>query len=131
MGVTNMSHPRFATLPLAGAVLALVGFQAPPAAAQSSMGSREFQRAELNEVSPAIRAEVERRLAAGPGNTVRGILETMLLNEIGVRWPGSRIVATDMGRGVGVIQLPDKTLKAITFNKEEGLKVTGEVVLTN
>jgi hypothetical protein len=126
-----MSHSRFITLPLAGAVLALVGFLAPPAAAQSSMGSREFQNAELSEVSPAIRAEVERRVAAGPGNTVRGVLETMLLNEISVRWPGSRLVSMDMGRGVGVIQLPDKTLKAVTFNKQEGLKVTGEVVLTN
>jgi hypothetical protein len=112
------------------AALAL-GLAAMPAMAQSSMGSREFQAAELSEVSPTIRAEVERRLASSPGNTVRGILETMLLNEIGVRWPGSRLVAMDMGRGVGVIQLPDRTMKAITFNKQDGLKVTGEVVLTN
>ena len=117
------------TLPiLAGAALALVA--ATPALAQTSMGSREFQQAELNEVSPTIRAEVERRLASAPGNTVRGVLETMLLNEVGVRWPGSRLVATDMGRGVAVIALPDNSLKAITFNKQDGLKVAGEVVLT-
>jgi hypothetical protein len=108
----------------------LLALGATAALAQTSMGSREFQAAELSEVSPAIRAEVERRVAAGPGNTVRGVLETMLLNEVGVRWPGSRIVAVDMGRGVGVIQLPDNSLKAVTFNKAEGLKVTGEVVLT-
>lgn len=111
---------------LAGAALALLA--TAPAMAQTSMGSREFQQAELSEVSPAIRAEVERR--ATGGNTVRGVLETMLLNEISVRWPGSRLVAMDMGRGVGVFALPDNTLKAATFNKAEGLKVTGEVVLT-
>lgn len=123
-----MTHHAL-TLPiLAGATLALIG--ATPAAAQSSMGSREFQQAELNEVSPTIRAEVERRLASAPGNTVRGVLETMLLNEIGVRWPGSRLVATDMGRGVAVIAMPDNSLKAVTFNKQDGLKVAGEVVLT-
>ncbi|WP_376099913.1 hypothetical protein ACE7GA_12710 [Roseomonas sp. CCTCC AB2023176] len=95
------------------------------ALAQSSMGSREFQQAELSEVSPAIRAEVERR--ATGGNTVRGVLETMLLNEIGTRWPGARIVATDMGRGVAVVHLPDNTLKAIVFNKQDGLQVVAEV----
>ena len=36
------------------------------------MGSREFQRAELNELSPALRAEVESR--ATGGNTPRGVL---------------------------------------------------------
>jgi hypothetical protein len=126
-----MMFSNFNSLPLAGAALALTGLLALPAAAQSSAGSREFQRAELSEVSPAIRAEVERRLASAPGNTTRGILETMLLNEISVRWPGSRIVAMDMGRGIGVIQLKDKTLKALNFSKADGLKVTGEVVLTN
>jgi hypothetical protein len=117
-------------LPLAGAVLGLTALAAMPALAQTSMGSREFQQAELSEVSPAIRAEVERRVAAGPGNTVRGVLETMLLNEIGTRWPGARIVAVDMGRGVAVIGLPDNTLRAVTFNKQDGLKVAGEVTLT-
>jgi hypothetical protein len=115
---------------LAGAALALAGLGALPAAAQSSMGSREFQQAELTEVSPTIRAEVERRVAAGPGNTVRGVLETMLLNEIGTRWAGSRIVAVDMGRGVAVIQTADNQMRAVTFNKQDGLKVAGEVTLT-
>jgi hypothetical protein len=116
-----------AFLPLAGAVLA---FGALPAHAQTSMGSREFQQAELTEVSPAIRSEVERRVAAGPGNTIRGVLETMLLNSISQRFPGSRIVAVDMGRGVAVIQTSDNQLKALTFNKQEGLNVAGEVTLT-
>ncbi len=121
-----MMHLTLRALPLAAAALAIA---ATPALAQSSMGSREFQQAELHEVSPAIRAEVEKRLAAAPGNTIRGVLETMLLNEIQVRWPASRLVAVDMGRGVAVIGMPDNSLKAITFNKQDGLKVVGEVSL--
>ena len=125
-----MIHDRPRTLTLGGAALALALLAAGPAAAQSSMGSREFQQAELSEVSPAIRAEVERRVAAAPGNTIRGVLETMLLNEIQVRWAGSRLVAVDMGRGVAVIGLPDNSMKAVTFNKQDGLKAVGEVTLT-
>lgn len=108
---------------LAGAGLVLA--VSLPAQAQTSMGSREFQQAELTEVSPAIRAEVERR--ATGGNTVRGVLETMLLNEISGRWPGSRIIAVDMGRGVAAIGLPDNSLRAVQFNKQDGLRVVAEV----
>lgn len=123
----TIRHTKTLTLTAAGAALAL--FAAAPAVAQTSAGSREFQAAELSEVSPAIRAEVERRVAAAPGNTVRGVLETMLLNEISVRWPGSRLVAMDMARGVGVFAQQDNTLKAVTFNKQDGLKIAGEVTL--
>lgn len=124
----TIRHTR-TTILTAAAALSLLALGAAPAAAQSSAGSREFQAAELSEVSPAIRAEVERRVAAAPGNTVRGVLETMLLNEISVRWPGSRLVAMDMARGVGVFAQQDNTLKAVTFNKQDGLKVVGEVAL--
>jgi hypothetical protein len=98
-----------------------------PAAAQSSMGSREFQLAELNELPADVRAEVLRR--AVDGNTPRGVLEVMLLNSMQQRFPASRIVAVDMGRGVAVIETPQKQLKALTFNKQQGLQVVGEVVL--
>ncbi|MBY0331407.1 MAG: hypothetical protein K2X49_12135 [Acetobacteraceae bacterium] len=135
-----MTRPPCKSLPLAAAALALLALAATPAAAQASMGSREFQQAELSEVAPAIRAEVERRVAAASGNTVRGVLETMLLNGIPVRNPGSRILAVDMGRGVAVIQLANNQLQAPafnnpafnnpTFNKQDGLKVVGEVSLT-
>jgi hypothetical protein len=47
-----MTFSNISSLPLAGAYLALAGLLAMPAAAQSSAGSREFQRAELSEVSP-------------------------------------------------------------------------------
>lgn len=118
-------RPSLIAMPaLAGLALALVAL---PAAAQSSMGSREFQTAELNELSPEIRAEVLRR--ANEGNTPRGVLETMLLNSMQGRFPASRIVAIDMGRGVAVIETADRQLKALTFNKQQGLQVVGEVRL--
>jgi hypothetical protein len=115
--------------PLMTPWLALAGLAVAtlPAVAQSSMGSREFQNAELNELAPDIRADVLRR--ASDGNTPRGVLETMLLNAMQQRFPASRIVAIDMGRGVAVIQTPDRQLKALTFNKQQGLQVVGEVVL--
>jgi hypothetical protein len=99
-----------------------------PSLAQSSMGSREFQTAELGELSPELRAEVLNR-ATGQ-NTPRGVLETMLLNAIQQRFPASRIVATDMGRGVAVIATPENQMRALTFNKQQGLQVVGEVMLT-
>ena len=114
-----------AALPvLAGCAVILAAL---PAAAQSSMGSREFQAAELGELSPELRAEVLRR--AVDGNTPRGVLEVMLLNAMQSRFPASRIVAVDMGRGVAVIQTADRQLKALTFNKQQGLQVVGEVTL--
>jgi hypothetical protein len=125
-GEEPVMHPSLTRVAVVGAVLAA----AAPALAQTSMGSREFQQAELSEVSPTIRAEVEKRVAAAPGNTIRGVLETMLLNEIQARWPASRLVAVDMGRGVAVIAMPDNALKAISFNKQDGLKAVGEVTLT-
>lgn len=118
-------RPSLIVMPaLAGLALVLA---VPPAAAQSSMGSREFQTAELNELSPELRAEVLRR--ANDGNTPRGVLEVMLLNAMQSRFPASRIVAVDMGRGVAVLQTADKQLKAVTFSKQQGLQLVGEVVV--
>jgi hypothetical protein len=99
-----------------------------PSRAQSSMGSREFQAAELNELSPELRAEVLSR--ATDANTPRGVLETMLLNAIQQRFPASRIVAVDIGRGIAVIATPENQMRALTFNKQQGLQVVGEVTLT-
>ncbi|MDO9503045.1 hypothetical protein [Falsiroseomonas sp.] len=114
---------------VAAVALAWVVAMPPPSVAQTSMGSREFQQAELSELSPALRSEVERRVAQAPGNTPRGVLESMLLNELQIREPASRIVGVDLGRGVVVIQQPAGTLKAYTFSKQEGLRVMGEVSL--
>jgi hypothetical protein len=83
---------------LAIAALAAVVAAPMPLHAQSSMGSREFQQAELNELQ--------------------------------LREPASRIVGVDMGRGVVVVQQQSGTMKAYSFNKQDGLKIVGEVSLT-
>ncbi|HEV7264140.1 MAG TPA: hypothetical protein VGN83_04370 [Falsiroseomonas sp.] len=126
---TNLRHARHCPV-LAVAALALAVAIPLPSVAQSSMGSREFQQAELSELSPAIRGEVDRRVAEAPGNTPRGVPESMLLNELQVREPGSRIVRIDMGRGVVVVQQQGGAMKAYTFNKQDGLRVAGEVSLS-
>ena len=125
MTTTSTRTTRLALL--ACTALALATFTAPRAEAQSSMGSREFQAAELGELSPELRAEVTAR--ATQGNTPRGVLETILLNSISQRFPASRIVGLDMGRGVVVIATSDNQLRALTFNKQ-GLTVVGDVTLT-
>ncbi|WP_431267580.1 hypothetical protein [Dankookia sp. P2] len=115
---------RCSTIVLAG----LAGLApALPAAAQSSMGSRESRAAGRNGLAPDLRAEVLRRVSEG--NTPRGMLEVMLLNAMQARFPASRIVAVDTGGGVAVIQTPESQLKALTFNKRQGLQLVGEVVL--
>jgi hypothetical protein len=124
-----MTHPvtaRRVRITAAAAIATAIAAPAP-SFAQSSMGSREFQLAELSELSPALRAEVMAR--ATGGNTPRGVLETMLLNTIQARFPASRIVAVDMGRGIAVIGTADNQMKALTFNKQEGLALIGEVTL--
>lgn len=101
---------------------------APPAAlAQSEAGSREFQAAELSELSPELRAEVTSR--ATGGNTPRGVLETILLNSIQQRYPASRIVGLDMGRGVVAVATAEGQLRALNFDKR-GLRATGDLTLT-
>ena len=126
--MTNLRRVRQCQI-FAVAALAMAAAIPLPSAAQSSMGSREFQQAELSELSPAIRSEVERRVAQAPGNTPRGVLEAMLLNELQVREPASRIIGVDLGRGIVVVQQQGGAMKAYTFNKQEGLRVVGEVTL--
>ena len=80
--------------------------------------SPNFDKAEgqavLAELNPDKRAEVEARLTGG--NTVRGILETMLLNNLKARYPASRIVALDYGRGTAVLETASKQIHIVSFD---------------
>src|SRR4051794_15498175 len=81
------------------AALAVVVLAAPGVLrAQSSA----VDNAVLGELNPDKRAEVQSRATAG--NTVRTVLETMLLNNIKLQYPANRIVALDFGRGVAVVE---------------------------
>jgi hypothetical protein len=97
------------------AALALVvcgAFVADMAYAQKAS---TIEQAELAGLSPAKRAEVEKR-ATEPGQTVSEVLTTMLLNGIKNKHKASRIVALDFGRGIAVVELTDGGMTAVKFN---------------
>jgi hypothetical protein len=87
---------------------AAVSLLSLPAAAQAqTSASSALERAMLSELNAATRAEVERR--ATRGNTVRGVIGTMLLNNYygaGARRPGQplSVVAVDFSRGIVVLR---------------------------
>ena len=59
-----------------------------------------FEKAELAQLTPQLRSQVEARMTGG--QTARGILETMLLNNISLLFTANRIVAVDFDKGVVV-----------------------------
>lgn len=97
---------------LAGAALSACIATAGTVSAQPSQA---FQQAELAELSPEKRTEVQGRATAG--NTIRGVLETMLLNNLQLRYPANRIVALDFGRGAVAYAVTDGSVRVANFNK--------------
>jgi hypothetical protein len=73
-----------------------------------------LEQAELAGLSPELRAEVEARAVGG--NTVYEVLQTMLLNNIKAKLPGNQILALDFNRGKAVVEMPDRTMKMISFD---------------
>lgn len=71
-------------------------------------------KAELAQLSPKLRGEVETRMK--DGQSVRGILETMLLNNVSSDFASGRVVATDFGRGEMVVENKAGQLKAFPFD---------------
>ena len=74
-----------------------------------------IEQAELQQLSPALRQEVETRMAAG-GQTVQGIVDTILLNEISLEFASGRIVATDFHRGLAVVEGPGGQPRTFAFD---------------
>ena len=81
----------------------------------SPMFQTALGNAELAELSPDKRAEVEARMKQ-PGQTVSEILQTILLNSIKAKYPANRIVALDFGRGTAVVELPSKEMRTVSFD---------------
>ena len=73
-----------------------------------------FEKAELAQLTPKLRSEVEARLTGG--QTVRGILETILLNEISLQFASGRVVAADFEKGVVVVDGTNGQPKAFHFD---------------
>lgn len=95
-----------AALCLAGALLPTAGF---------AIEAGAFEQAELAQLQPELRAQVEARLAAG-GQTVRGILDTMLLNSISLKFATGKLVAVDWEKGVAVADGADGQLHVVPFD---------------
>jgi hypothetical protein len=108
----TVAHGR--VVPTAAAAL-MAAFLAAPGPLRAQGGSA-LDQAVLAELDPAKRSEVQSR--ATGGNTVREVLETMLLNNIKLRYPANRIVALDFGRGAAVVETPEGQMRVINFDKK-------------
>lgn len=81
-----------------------------PAANAFAHETTPLEKAELAELRPQLRSQVEARLTGE--HTVRGILETMLLNSISALFAANRVVAVDFDRGVAVVEGKNREIKA-------------------
>lgn len=77
-------------------------------------GSTAFERAELGQLTPQLRAQVKARLTQG--QTVRGILETMLLNNISQLFAVGAVKAVDFEKGMAVVATPNGKIKIGPFD---------------
>lgn len=73
-----------------------------------------FEKAELAQLTPDLRKQVESRLI--DGQTVRGILETMLLNNISLLFATNRVVAADFDKGVVTVEGKNNEIKTYPFD---------------
>ena len=80
-----------------------------------AQAATSIEQAELAGLDPAVRAEVQKRLSA-PGQTVSEILTTMLLNNIKLKHPASRIAAMDFARGAAAVEKPDGGMEIVKFD---------------
>ena len=102
--------------------LAAMGVMALPARAQvppPPTPSPAFERAFLSEMDEATRAEVEKR--ATGGNTISGVIATMLLNSSQMATHSRAgtpitVVAIDFIRGVVVIQTAPNQYEPVRFD---------------
>lgn len=83
-------------------------------AALSAAELTAFDKSELAQLTPELRAQVEARLTSG--ETVRGILETMLLNQISQLFASGRVTAVDFEKGIAVWQGPNGEVKVLPFD---------------
>jgi hypothetical protein len=72
-----------------------------------------FQQAELAQLSPTVRSQVEARMTGK--QTVRGIVETMLLNNIAKLFAAKRVVAVDFEIGVATVEGKDGSIRTFPF----------------
>ena len=94
------------------AVVLAVALLAPGLA--SAYEATALEKAELAQLSSSLRSQVEARMTNG--QTVRGILETRLLNNISLQFAANRVVAVDFDKGVAVVEGTNGQQKSFTFD---------------
>ena len=103
-----------AAVRVAAGALLLAGGLAAADVAQAAPTAMDA--VELQQLSPAMRNDVMARLK--DGQTVHGVLETMLLNKVSEDFAAKRIVASDFMRGAVVVEGKDGKLYSFSFDVE-------------
>ena len=101
-----------ATLRKSAIALAMAAVFAPAVVSAAELTA--FDKAELDQLSPALRTQVEARLTSG--ETVRGVVETILLNEISQLFASGAVAAVDFEKGIAVWQGPNGEIKVLPFD---------------
>ncbi len=73
-----------------------------------------MEKVELAQLSPQLRSQVEARLVSG--QTVHGVLESMLLNNVSQKFASGHVVATDFARGDVVVENGSGQVKVFPFD---------------
>jgi hypothetical protein len=97
----------------AAAVTLIIAASLPWGVARAQNPSA-MEKAELAQLNPQLRREVNARLTGK--QTVRGVLETMLLNNISLSFASNRVVAMDFDKGVVVAEGKNDQLALFPFD---------------
>ena len=75
-----------------------------------ALAASQLEQAELADLTPELRAQVEARAVNG-----NSVTEVLLLNNIKIKHQASQIVAMDWAKSVAVVQLPNGKLELANF----------------
>ena len=114
-----MTLRRFVIACFASAAMGVSALSVQAQIPPPSPPSPAFERAFLGEMDAATRAEVEKRATAG--NTISGVIATILLNNYQSANPGKAVgplsvVAVDFVRGVVVIHTGTNQYEPVRFD---------------
>ncbi len=94
-----------------GSIIVLAALFAFGSVQAAEMSARD--EAVLDMPSPQLQEEVKSRLTGG--NTVRGVLETMLLNAVSELFAANRVQAVDFDEGVAIVERADGEIDTVYF----------------
>jgi hypothetical protein len=95
-------------------VLAAVAVTSALALSTAAAAMTKYEKLELEGLSPTLRKQVEAQMTGQ--QTVRGILETMLLNNISDKVVNNQVVAIDFDSALIVVTNPQGATRAYRFD---------------